>query len=79
VFRGSFLLAASLFILAAAEGDGPVLAGREITCSCGAPLRVREGGLVLKYFRVKRPSVQAPRGCKASVTRLSLKARTLSR
>jgi hypothetical protein len=40
----------------------PALADREITCrACGAPLQGREGGLVLKYFMVDRPDVQALR------------------
>jgi predicted RNA-binding Zn-ribbon protein involved in translation (DUF1610 family) len=41
------------------EAD-PLTADREITCrSCGAPLQGREGGLVLKYFLVGHPRLQA--------------------
>jgi hypothetical protein len=37
----------------------PSLPDREITCRrCGAPLHGREGGFVLKYFKVNRPGVQ---------------------
>jgi hypothetical protein len=41
------------------EADG-VSADRPIACcNCGAPLRGREGKLVVKYFLVRRPQLRA--------------------
>jgi hypothetical protein len=42
--------------------SGPETVDQEISCrSCGGPLQGREGGLVLKYFLINRPRVQALR------------------
>ena len=41
------------------EADAKTL-DRQITCrNCGAPFHGREGSMVLKYFLVDRPKVQA--------------------